>query len=58
MINVERVAALINEAVSRNSDLQKTFVVGTVQWHSCETVDDRLFEALAELEYFSDDDSF
>jgi hypothetical protein len=43
------VVAKIHDAMKRNDELQKNFAVDTAAWHHCETIDDRLHEALGLL---------
>ena len=46
---IEDIIDYLHEAQQRNAELQKTFKAGTPNWHSCETVDDKIHEALTLL---------
>lgn len=47
--NVSAAIAAIQAAKTRNDALQAQFDQGSPNWHACETVDDRLHDALGAL---------
>lgn len=46
---LQSVIEQIKVAQQLNDEIQATFQHGSLEWHKCETIDDRLFEALTEL---------
>lgn len=46
---VEEAIAAVTAAQSVNNKLQGAFKVGSIEWHQCETIDDRLHDALTAL---------
>lgn len=46
---IDEAVAKINEAMRINERLQKQFKAPSPEWHMCETIDDKLFDALRAL---------
>ena len=46
---IDEAVAAVEEALRRNAHLQKRFKLGSDEWHACESVDDKLYDALAAL---------
>lgn len=46
---MQSVIEQIKVAQKLNDEIQVTFPHGSLEWHKCETIDDRLFDALTEL---------
>lgn len=49
VIDVVKVVEHLNAAKERNDELQKNFEGGSAAWHACETIDDRIHDALSLL---------
>lgn len=47
--SVMRAIAAVNEAKKLNDQLQAQYKTGTSQWHQCESIDDKLHDALTAL---------
>lgn len=46
---IDTAAAKLEQARVLNIKLQKMFASGSEQWHLCEAIDDKLFDAVAAL---------
>lgn len=47
--SVLRAIAAVNEAKKLNDQLQAQYKTDTAQWHQCESIDDKLHDALTAL---------
>lgn len=46
---LQEVIDALHEISRLNSLLQEKYAVGSSEWHQCETIDDRIYDALAKL---------